>query len=120
MKRIARLLLPLLAAALVTGCMTQQTRPPQPLKLGGQVYPEQAAAQRVEGYVVVSYDVTVDGTTENARVVESFPALVFDEAALTAVRGWRFQPAIDHGRTIPFRLESTVRFKLGESQEYAR
>ena len=105
---------------LLTGCITQPNRPPEAVKLGGVVFPAAAAAQHSEGYVRVSYDVTVDGTVENPQVVESVPAGVFDEAALAAVRTWRFQPAVQNGKPVPFRLESPVRFKLGDSDEYAR
>jgi TonB family protein len=104
----------------VTGCMTQPNRPPQVTSAGGIVFPPEAAAQHIEGYAVVGYDVTVDGTVTNAEVIESVPPGVFDEAALTAVRSWRFQPAVSKGEPIQFHLTSHVRFKLGESEDYAR
>jgi len=106
---------------IVAGCMTQESRPPQIMAAGGIVFPPAAAAQHVEGYVVISYDVTVEGTVENAKVVESVPPGVFDEAALKAVSGWRFQPAVEHGTSVVARgLRSKIGFKLGESDEYAR
>jgi protein TonB len=100
--------------------MTHPNRPPQPISMGGVVFPTDAKAQRIEGYAIVAYDVTADGTVTNAEVVESVPPGVFDEAALTAVRGWRFQPAVQNGEPIQFHLTSTVRFKLGESDAYVR
>lgn len=106
---------------LVSGCMTQASRPPQIMAAGGLVYPADAAAQHVEGYVIVAYDVTADGTVADARVVESVPPGTFDEAALKAVRSWHFQPAVRHGETVVAHgLKSRVAFKLGESEDYAR
>jgi TonB family protein len=106
---------------LVTGCISQPSRPPQIAAAGGLEFPPAAAAQRVEGYVLVVYDVGVDGTVANARVVESDPPGVFDEAALKAVSNWRFQPAVERGEIVPAQgLTSRVDFKLGESEAYVR
>ena len=88
--------------------------------MDGLVFPPDAEAQHIEGYAIVGYDVTADGTVTNAEVIESVPPGVFDEAALTAVRSWRFQPAVRNGEPIQFHLTSPVRFKLGESEAYAR
>jgi protein TonB len=46
----------------------------------------------------VGCDVTTDGTVTNAEIIESVPPGIFDEAALTAVRTWRFQPAVRSGQ----------------------
>jgi protein TonB len=105
---------------LVTACATQPSRPPEVLAAGGVVYPPTALAQHIEGYAVVGYDVTVDGTVTNAEVIESMPQGVFDEAALKAVRGWRFKPAVRNGEPVQFHWTSPVRFKLGESEDYVR
>ena len=106
---------------LATGCISQQSRPPQVVAAGGLVFPTAAAEQHVEGYVVVAYDVGVDGAVSNVRVLESDPPGLFDEAALNAVRRWRFQPAVAHGElVVTHGLTSRVDFKLGESEDYVR
>lgn len=121
MIRFAAVVLWLIMVTLATGCITQPNRPPQITVAGGIVFPPAAAAQHIEGYVVVKYDVTVDGTVTNAAVVESDPPGVFDDAALTAVRSWRFQPAVHNGESVAAHgITSKVGFKLGESEEYAR
>ena len=85
------------------------------------VYPVEAKDKKVEGYVRVAYDVSVDGSVTNVRVVDSNPPGVFDEAAVAAVRGWRFHPAIgSDGKPVVKELVSRVNFKLGESEGYAR
>jgi TonB family protein len=106
---------------LLASCAAQPTRPPQIVSAGGLQYPSQAAANHVEGWVLVSYDVTEDGTVANARVVESEPPGLFDAAALQAVRGWRFNAGVARGKIVATEgVTSKVEFKLGESEAYAR
>jgi len=105
----------------VAGCMSTSSRPPEMLAAGGVVYPTQAREQKIEGYVKVIYDVTIDGTVANARVVEADPPGVFDAAALSAVNTWRFNPAVANDKIVPAQgVVSRVKFKLGESEDYVR
>lgn len=53
-------------------------------------YPAAAQAQGLEGYVGVRFTVTPSGMVQDPVVTESEPALVFDDAAVAAVRQWRF------------------------------
>ena len=111
----------LLVLLLVVGCTATPYRPPEVLAAGGIEYPPEARDKKIEGYVKVAYDVNADGTVSNARIVESDPPGVFDEAALKAVRTWRFKAAVDRGKLVPAKDRvSRVHFKLGESEDYAR
>jgi TonB family protein len=56
-------------------------------------YPAAAQARGLEGFVTVQFAVTEYGTVENASVAESAPAGVFDQAALAAIRRWRYPAA---------------------------
>ena len=108
-------------AMLLGACMSSPSRPPQAASLGGLAYPDSAHLKLVEGYVRVAYDVTVDGAVENARVVEAVPPGIFDEAALAAVRSWKFHPAVRDGKVVESKgMVSRLDFKLGESEDYAR
>lgn len=53
-------------------------------------YPRNAAARRLPGWVDVAFAVDASGRTREVRVVGAEPPGVFDEAALAAVRRWRF------------------------------
>jgi TonB family protein len=111
----------LAATLLLTGCVSTTNRPPEVISAGGIVYPDDAHQRRIEGFVKVAYDVTVDGTVTNARVVESDPPGLFDAAALAAVRSWRFHAAVRNGKLVPAQnVVSRVNFKLGESEAYVR
>ena len=53
-----------------------------------------------------------EGIVTDARIVKSIPLL--DDAALRAVRGWRFEPTIIDGRPVPVRMVVTVSFTLSK------
>ena len=111
---VAKLFLATLTAVLA-GCALP-SRPPQFIGGADLVYPTAARATGIEGRVVVRYDVTVAGTVADAVVVESEPPGVFDDAALAAVRSWRFRPMVDRGEVVPAAARvSTLVFRLGES-----
>ena len=106
----------LATSTVVLASCASLSRPPQFVGGADLVYPAAAKAKGVEGRVVVQYDVTAAGTVANAAVVESEPPGVFDEAALDAVRTWRFRPMVDRGEVVPApaRISELV-FRLGES-----
>jgi protein TonB len=54
------------------------------------VYPAVAFAADVQGFVEVEAMIGTDGTVTDARIIRSIPLL--DEAALEAVRQWKFTP----------------------------
>ncbi len=104
--------------ALLSACATQN-RPVQLISGGGPVYPLVAKERGVQGYVTVVYDIAVDGSVVNLEVLVSEPAGIFDQAALTAVSSWRFNPRIIDGKAVAARRrQSTVTFKLGDGKAY--
>ncbi len=110
----------LLGASALLGACSSPSRPAQFLSGPDLVYPATAKAAGIEGYVVVRYDVTAAGAVANPRVVESVPAGTFDAAALASLSRWRFRPRVEDGQAVsaPNRV-STLRFRIGESDEYA-
>ena len=74
------------------------------------VYPERARAAGAQGIVVIDAIVDRDGNVTDARVVQSVPLL--DDAALTAVRQWKYTPTKVNGTTVPFSMTLTVAFGL--------
>lgn len=108
----------LCVALVVAGCASDN-RPLQLISGAGPVYPPEARQAGIEGFVIVRYDVTQAGQVTNAQVVEAQPAGLFDGAALTAVRSWRFKaPLVDGQVQYSQGLESTVTFALGDTSRY--
>jgi protein TonB len=75
------------------------------------VYPTAAIAERVEGIVLVEAKIDVTGRITEATIVRSIPLL--DQAALDAVRQWRFEPVVIDGiGRVPIIAVVPVSFKL--------
>jgi periplasmic protein TonB len=75
------------------------------------VYPEAARAAELEADVRLELVVDTEGRVISARPLAA-PALGLDEAALRAVRAYRFSPARRAGRPVRVRMEWTVAFRL--------
>jgi protein TonB len=71
--------------------------PPRPVPLrkiedATVVYPPRARSRGIEGWVDVAFTVDATGRVTGARVLSAQPAGTFDDAALAAVRRWRYAP----------------------------
>lgn len=76
-------------------------------------YPRQALMDRVEGWVLVEFTISTRGEVKNARVVDSQPQGVFDNAALSAVQRFRFKPQTLAGEPIEVEgVQNRLRFRL--------
>ncbi len=75
-------------------------------------FPSRARSLGQTGKVTVSFVVDVDGSVQDVSVVESAPPGVFDDAALDAVRTWRFEPGRDGGNPVAVRVRQTLAFEL--------
>ncbi|HXT24667.1 MAG TPA: TonB family protein [Candidatus Eisenbacteria bacterium] len=103
--------------------LTSKSRgPAAPLPVGGDVrvarllssvppvYPQMARTQRVSGDVTIDALIDVNGRVSTMRVV-SGPALLH-EAAMSAVRQWKYQAAMLNGIPTATHLNVTVQFRL--------
>lgn len=86
--------------------------PPKPVSTGSFKYPPSAKKQGIEGYVVLSVLVDIDGTVEKLQVLESSPSGIFDNAALQGVRSWHFEPAKYQGEAVKVWAKQKIRFDL--------
>ena len=73
-------------------------------------YPPLARAAHVEGVVILEAVIDADGSVTSVKVLRSIPLL--DEAAVSAVRGWRFTPARLNGQAVPVVMTVTLNFTL--------
>jgi protein TonB len=74
-------------------------------------YPEVARKARVEGIVILEAIITQNGHVENAKVLRGVHPLL-DQAAVNAVRKWRYKPATLNGKPVRVHSTVTVNFKL--------
>jgi len=74
------------------------------------VYPTLARASHVSGLVIIEATIGPTGDVLDAKVLRGKPLL--DQAALDAVRQWRFTPTLLNGRAVAVVMTVTVDFKL--------
>lgn len=74
------------------------------------VYPEAAQRAGLEGIVVLRAYIGEDGRVADLRVVSGHPLLA--EAAVQAVKQWRYQPLVIDGRTASVVTTVTLAFRL--------
>ena len=89
----------------------------EPVRLDGPnpEYPEEARAARIQGVVVLRTTILADGTVGDVEVERGLP-LGLTEAALAAIRQWRFTPATLDGQPVAVHYVLTVRFQLDDSE----
>ena len=94
----------------------------EPVRVGGNVpqprktwsvtpeYPRLARLRRLQGVVILEVTVDRQGDVANVTVLRSAEGL--DEAAVEAVRQWRYEPTVMNGTPVSVVLTETVRFQL--------
>lgn len=82
-----------------------------PLSRPAPEYPAMAREANVDGTVHVLAFVDESGAVQKTRVVRS-DSQMLNDAALAAVRQWKFAPQTRGGRTVSFWVEVPVKFSL--------
>ncbi len=100
----------------------QPSAPAAALQVGGDVktatllssvapiYPQMARSQRLSGDVKIDALIGADGRVSSTKVI-SGPALLH-QAAVDAVRQWKYRAATLNGQQVPMHLTVTVQFRL--------
>lgn len=113
---------PVAAPRPVTPSASQKPLVSGPVKVGGDVaaakliygpapiYPRIAVTARSQGSVKLEAVIAADGSIRNLRVVAGPPLLV--NAALEAVRQWRYRPTLLNGVAVEVITEIDVNFSL--------
>src|SRR5207247_2246810 len=85
-------------------------RPPQKIVDATPEYPAPARAARIQGLVIVEATIDARGNVVEARILRSRPFL--DDAALDAVRRWKYTPALLSGVPVPVIMTVALNFQL--------
>ena len=75
-------------------------------------YPEVARRARMSGQVIIEAVITDRGEVISPRVMKSTTESMLNQAALDAVRQWRYEPARFRGQPVPVYVTVTVTFRL--------
>jgi periplasmic protein TonB len=96
--------------------------PKAPVRVGGRVkeprliarvdprYPPLAIQTHMQGAVIVDAVIDEHGNVVEARVVSGPPLLI--QAAMDAVRQWKYEPTYLNDEPVPVQLNVTVQFRL--------
>lgn len=90
-----------------------ETRAAKVVSVAAPNYPIDAARNQTSGYAVVQFTVSSTGAVENPHVVDSSPRRVFDNAAISAVKHSKFEPALKDGQPVDSVLQRRIDFKFG-------
>jgi protein TonB len=76
-------------------------------------YPPTARQRRIEGWVDIEFSIGPAGTVENPKVIGAQPPTVFEQAALRAVRRWRYNAKMEDGVAVARHgVQVRIRFEL--------
>jgi len=75
------------------------------------VYPPLARQARIQGAVVLRALISREGLIENLQILSGHPMLA--QAAIEAVKQWRYRPYMLNGEPIEVETQVTVNFSLG-------
>lgn len=79
-------------------------------------YTMEALAAKVEGEVVFSLVVDVDGVPQDIKLLRAL-GKGLDEKAEEALRQWRFSPATNHGEPVPTKATIEMNFRLSDPSQ---
>lgn len=77
-------------------------------------YPPRAARRGIQGAVTVAFIITRKGSVRNPKVIEAHPPEIFNEAALRAIKRWRFKAKQVEGQWVEQQATQTIEFRLSQ------
>ncbi len=110
------------AGALSSALGSHSNQPAAPVPIGGEVtsvqlissvppvYPQLARAQRVSGEVKIDALIDESGRVTGMKVVTG--PVMLHQAAMDALRQWKYKPATLNGKPVSMHLVVTIQFRL--------
>jgi len=75
-------------------------------------FPTEARTRGIVGWVDLQFVVNTDGSVGELTIVGAQPVGIFEQAALDAVRRWRYAPVLRAGQPVSQRTRMRVRFQM--------
>lgn len=77
------------------------------------IYPRRALSRGIEGYVIVEFVVTKNGSVRDPVVVEAKPQGIFDQAAKEAALKFKYKPRVIDGQATEVAgVQNKITFKM--------
>jgi len=80
------------------------------LRRGQADYPNEARVGQISGWVEMEFTVARNGSVKDVEVTSSEPRRTFDNAAVVAMRDYRFEPVTRDGQPVEQRARMRMRF----------
>lgn len=78
-------------------------------------YPLNARRKGLEGTTTFDIEVSADGRVQQVRLISSSGSEILDEAALKAIKQWRYYPALLDNRPVSCKIKVPIAFRLEQS-----
>jgi protein TonB len=75
-------------------------------------YPPLAKQARIQGVVVLEAEISKEGSIDNLKVITGHPLLI--QAAIDAVKQWRYKPTLLNGEPVAVVTTITVNFAFAQ------
>jgi protein TonB len=111
---------------IVGGLPTEPVKPTRVVRIGGNLvapklvhkvmpeYPMLAVQARVQALLILEAQVDTRGHVKEVRILRGAP--LFDDAAIAAVKQWRYKPLLLNGEPTEFILTVTLNFNINQPQ----
>lgn len=77
------------------------------------IYPRRALSRGIEGYVIVEFTVTKQGTVRGPVVIEAQPEGVFNQSAIEAAKKFKYKPRVIDGQATEVAgVQNKITFKM--------
>jgi TonB family protein len=87
--------------------------PPQVVKQVMPTYPKSLKNSGITGKVSLEFFIETDGQVQEVRIIDS-PHPLFSEAAIAAIKKWKFHPKLKDGVPVRARLLENFTFSLNQ------
>ncbi|HRJ19315.1 MAG TPA: TonB family protein [Bryobacteraceae bacterium] len=84
------------------------------------VYPAEVKAAGIEGVVILEAVIAKDGAVQSVERVNKLVDDRLADAAIEAVKQWKYQPTLLNGEPVEVKTQIDVNFTLAEQEEAAR
>jgi protein TonB len=78
-------------------------------------YPRRAVNKGIEGYVLLEYTVTKQGSVKDPVVIESEPGTIFDKAAINSALRYKYKPRVIDSQPVEVPgVRTKIKFQLAD------
>ncbi len=96
---------------------TQISTPARLIEQPSLVYPASARRRNLEGWVLLSYVIDTDGSVKDVIVTDSSARDIFNLAAISGVKKWKYAPAMVNGQpTVQCNNQKLIVFEIDYDQ----